>query len=120
MTVVVASDSGSGTFSPKDPGSSQYYYWDFTAWLQPTESVQSAIVTATNNADQSDNTPAMVTEAAVVLNNVVVRQKISAGVNGDIYRMTAGASTLDSVTGLMQVLYLSALLPVQPVFGVME
>ncbi len=119
MTVVVATDSGAGTFSPKDPTGSQYYYWDFTAWLQPTESVTSATVTATNNVDNSDNTARMILESSTVLNNVVVRQKIDSGYTGDVYRMTADALTLDSVTGLTQKLSLSALLPIEPVFGVM-
>ena len=119
MTVVVAADSGAGMFSPKDPAGSEYYYWDFSNWLQPTESITSALVTSTNNVDNSDNTATMILEASTVLNNVVVRQKIAAGSSGQIYRMTADAITLDSVTGLTQKLPLSALLPIEPVYGVM-
>lgn len=123
MTVVVSADPGiPGQFSPKDPSGSQFYYWDFTAWLQPTEKVTSAVVTATNNQDGSDNTLAMVPSSSppTILNNVVVRQLIAAGYTGDTYKMSAAAMTLDTATGLIQELVLSALLPIGPVFGVMQ
>lgn len=112
--VAVVSQSGD-QFSPMDPSGVEFFYWDFTKELRPGESIMSAAVVANSVVDGSDNSAAMVSGVAAVLNGNVVKQLIS-GAGGSLgvqYRLTAKAPT-----SLGQVLTLSGLLTIGPEFGV--
>lgn len=116
--VAVVAQSGN-EFSPKDPGASEFFFWDFTAELSPGETLVSAVVKATSQVDGSDNSAAMVPRSAIVLNGNVVKQLISAGTLATKYQLTAyGTTMVNGDPSLGQVLPLSAILEIAAEFGV--
>lgn len=112
MSVVVVADQVGGSFSPKDPGGTNPFYWDFTSKLAVGETIISAVVTATSKLDQTDNSTAMVSGAATFA-GPVVKQDIAAGVLGVTYTLKCSATT-----NLGNIYPLSADLPIAAVFGI--
>lgn len=112
VAVVAAVGECGIQFSPKDPGASEFFFWDFTLELSPGETLLSAVVKAISQIDSSDNSAAMVSGAAI-LNGNVVKQLIAAGTLKTKYLLTAYGTT-----SLGQVLPLSAVLEIAIEFGV--
>jgi hypothetical protein len=118
VAVAVVSKSGD-KFAPKDPAGSEFFYWDFTNSLRPGEIVVSAVVTAHSVFLGADNSAAMVTGSALVMNGTVVRQQISAGDYGISYYLKCAATT-SIAGGIGQVIPLTGILPIGGEFGVVS
>ena len=79
-------------FTPKDPGETEIFTFDFTAALGTGESIITAAVACTVVSGVDAGAAAMVDGAAQIDGTLVV-QKIQAGISGNRYTLIATVTT---------------------------
>lgn len=77
---------------PKHTGETRLYTFDFTGQLAPGESISSAAVSAATYSGTDTNPSALISGSPTV-SGAVVRQNLTGGTLGVLYRVTCDATT---------------------------
>jgi hypothetical protein len=99
------------SFSSKDPGETITCSFNFAPWLGVGETVSSATVSCSIQYGVDPGTSSMLQGAASLTAAPIVMQKVTAGLDGCSYLLTATANTSAG-----NVLVIKALLPVSSMY----